>query len=256
MPVPHGILRITAMEAVQQYVVREVQSVDRSQRVEIDDGHIKMFGEKVTPNHHKLAEEFVLLDNPYCNGQVSRDGHPWSTMAYNTDYIARGGHLTYSGLKGVDDDDEAGRGPHDRHGPGDVHAAGPGDQHRPGPRPVRRARVARPALEGDGHLRGRGRRPERPDHVDAHRPVGLVISPYSLRGKAVGAEGLQRVRPGGRLRAQRDVVAEHQGRRPAAAAGRPAGHRRAAVKPLAAWNPLPIRQRLGVPRGRPRCRAR
>jgi hypothetical protein len=65
-----------------------------------------MFGEKVTPNHHKLAREFVLLDNLYCNGQVSRDGHPWSTMAYNTDYIARDWHLTYSGRKGVDDDDD------------------------------------------------------------------------------------------------------------------------------------------------------
>ena len=67
-----------------------------------------MFGEKVTPNHHKLAEEFVLLDNLYCNGQVSRDGHPWSTMAYHTDYIARDWHLTYSKRKGVDDDDDNG----------------------------------------------------------------------------------------------------------------------------------------------------
>jgi len=55
-----------------------------------------MFGEDVTPNHHKLAREFVLLDNLYCNGHVSRDGHPWSTMAYNTDYIARDWALTYS----------------------------------------------------------------------------------------------------------------------------------------------------------------
>ena len=59
-----------------------------------------MFGEKVTPNHHKLADEFVLLDNLYCNGQVSADGHPWSTMAYNTDYIARNWALTYSGRDG------------------------------------------------------------------------------------------------------------------------------------------------------------
>jgi YVTN family beta-propeller protein len=65
-----------------------------------------MFGQSVTPNHHKLAEEFVLLDNLYCNGQVSRDGHPWSTMAYHTDYIARDWHLTYSRRAGVDDDDE------------------------------------------------------------------------------------------------------------------------------------------------------
>ncbi len=70
------------------------------------DAKLCMFPRKVTPNHHKLAEEFVLLDNLYCNGQVSRDGHPWSTMAYNTDYIARDWHLTYSRRKGVDDDDE------------------------------------------------------------------------------------------------------------------------------------------------------
>jgi YVTN family beta-propeller protein len=71
------------------------------------DAGLVMFGEKVSPNHHKLAREYVLLDNLYCNGQVSRDGHPWSTMAYNTDYVARDWHLTYSNRKGVDDDDDA-----------------------------------------------------------------------------------------------------------------------------------------------------
>jgi YVTN family beta-propeller protein len=70
------------------------------------DPSLVMFGEEVTPNHHKLAGEFVLLDNLYCNGHVSRDGHPWSTMAYNTDYTARDWALTYSGRAGVDSDDE------------------------------------------------------------------------------------------------------------------------------------------------------
>lgn len=70
------------------------------------DPSLLMFGEEVTPNHHKLATEFVLLDNLYCNGHVSADGHPWSTMAYNTDYIARNWALTYSGRQGIDDDDE------------------------------------------------------------------------------------------------------------------------------------------------------
>jgi YVTN family beta-propeller protein len=69
------------------------------------DPSLVMFGRDVTPNHHKLAEEFVLLDNLYCNGHVSADGHPWSTMAYNTDYIARNWALTYSGRAGVHDDD-------------------------------------------------------------------------------------------------------------------------------------------------------
>jgi YVTN family beta-propeller protein len=69
------------------------------------DPSLVMFGREVTPNHHKLAEEFVLLDNLYCNGHVSADGHPWSTMAYNTDYIARNWALTYSGRAGIRDDD-------------------------------------------------------------------------------------------------------------------------------------------------------
>ncbi len=70
------------------------------------DPSLVMFGREVTPNHHKLAEEFVLLDNLYCNGHVSADGHPWSTMAYNTDYIARNWALTYSSRTGIHDDDE------------------------------------------------------------------------------------------------------------------------------------------------------
>jgi hypothetical protein len=59
------------------------------------DPSLVMFGREVTPNQHKLAEEFVLLDNLYCNGHVSADGHPWSTMAYATDYVARNWALTY-----------------------------------------------------------------------------------------------------------------------------------------------------------------
>ncbi|MFM9066768.1 MAG: bifunctional YncE family protein/alkaline phosphatase family protein [Planctomycetota bacterium] len=91
------------------YVIKENRTYDqvfsdipRGNR----DESLLMFGERVTPNHHKLANEFVLLDNLYCNGHVSADGHPWSTMAYNTDYIARNWALTYSGRLGIDDDDE------------------------------------------------------------------------------------------------------------------------------------------------------
>jgi YVTN family beta-propeller protein len=70
------------------------------------DPSLTMFGERITPNHHKLAREFSQLDNLYCNGHVSDDGHPWSTMAYNTDYIARNWALTYSRRAGVEDDDD------------------------------------------------------------------------------------------------------------------------------------------------------
>ncbi len=91
------------------YIIKENRTYDQvfgDMKQGNGDPSLVMFGEKVTPNHHKLAREFVLLDNLYCNGQVSADGHPWSTMAYNTDYIARDWHLTYSGRKGVRDDAE------------------------------------------------------------------------------------------------------------------------------------------------------
>ena len=42
------------------------------------DTSLLLFGKHVTPNHHKLAEDFVLLDNFYVDGEVSADGHNWS----------------------------------------------------------------------------------------------------------------------------------------------------------------------------------
>ena len=50
------------------------------------DPRLCIFGRKVTPNQHKMAEEFVLLDNLYCDAEVSVDGHSWSNSAYATDF--------------------------------------------------------------------------------------------------------------------------------------------------------------------------
>jgi YVTN family beta-propeller protein len=50
------------------------------------DSRLTIFGRRVTPNHHAVAEQFVLLDNLYCDGEVSVDGHSWSTSAYATDF--------------------------------------------------------------------------------------------------------------------------------------------------------------------------
>jgi len=47
------------------------------------------FGREVTPNHHALAEEFVLLDNFYCNGILSADGHQWTDEGFVTEYIEK-----------------------------------------------------------------------------------------------------------------------------------------------------------------------
>lgn len=48
-----------------------------------------IFGPEVTPNQHKLVSEFVLLDNTYCAGILSADGHQWSTAAASTDYLEK-----------------------------------------------------------------------------------------------------------------------------------------------------------------------
>ncbi|KAJ3072509.1 hypothetical protein HK102_006220 [Quaeritorhiza haematococci] len=48
-----------------------------------------IFGADVTPNQHKLVDQFVLLDNTYCAGILSADGHQWSTTAFGTDYMEK-----------------------------------------------------------------------------------------------------------------------------------------------------------------------
>lgn len=53
------------------------------------DTSLVEFGYEVTPNHHKLAEKFVLLDNFYCSGVLSADGHQWTDEAYVTDYLEK-----------------------------------------------------------------------------------------------------------------------------------------------------------------------
>ncbi len=60
------------------------------------DPNICLFGEDVTPNHHALAREFVLLDNFYVDAEVSADGHNWSTAAYATDYVEKTWPTNYS----------------------------------------------------------------------------------------------------------------------------------------------------------------
>ena len=61
------------------------------------DPHLVLFGARVTPNAHQLAEQFVLLDNLYANGEVSQDGHSWCDSAYVTDFTEKAWMYKYSG---------------------------------------------------------------------------------------------------------------------------------------------------------------
>ncbi len=60
-----------------------------------------LFPERVTPNHHALAREFVLLDNFYVDGEVSADGHEWTMGAYATDFVEKTWPLSYRGDRRV-----------------------------------------------------------------------------------------------------------------------------------------------------------
>jgi YVTN family beta-propeller protein len=64
------------------------------------DTSLLLFGEKFTPNLHSIAKNFVLLDNFYCDAEVSADGHNWSMGAYATDYLEKTWPTSYGGRGG------------------------------------------------------------------------------------------------------------------------------------------------------------
>jgi DNA-binding beta-propeller fold protein YncE len=89
------------------YIIKENRTYDQvfgDMKQGNGDPNLCLFGEKVTPNHHKLAQEFVLLDNFYVEGEVSADGHQWSMAAYATDFVEKVWPLSYRGspLKKLD----------------------------------------------------------------------------------------------------------------------------------------------------------
>ncbi len=89
LPVRHG--EPSLIEHV-LYIIKENRTYDQVLGdVERGEGNAELciFGREVTPNHHKLVDEFVLLDNFYCSGILSADGHQWATEAYVTDYLER-----------------------------------------------------------------------------------------------------------------------------------------------------------------------
>jgi YVTN family beta-propeller protein len=74
------------------YIIKENRTYDQvlgDVKKGEGDPSLCIFGKEVTPNTHKLVDEFVLLDNFNCNGVVSADGHQWTDEAYVTDYLEK-----------------------------------------------------------------------------------------------------------------------------------------------------------------------
>jgi DNA-binding beta-propeller fold protein YncE len=92
------------------YIIKENRTYDQifgdldqnGKRVGNGDPSLTMYGASITPNLHKLALQFGVLDNFFDSGEVSGDGHVWSNAAIGTDYLEktwqqayRGGERTY-----------------------------------------------------------------------------------------------------------------------------------------------------------------
>jgi len=60
------------------------------------DPKLTLFGREVTPMLHQLADEYVTLDNFYCNGEISVLGHSFTTSGYASPFVEWMGNLTYS----------------------------------------------------------------------------------------------------------------------------------------------------------------
>jgi YVTN family beta-propeller protein len=91
VPVPHRPGEVSVFKHV-IYIIKENRTYDQVLGdMPRGNGEPKFcqFGREVTPNHHALAEEFVLFDNFYCNGQLSADGHQWTDEGYATDYLEK-----------------------------------------------------------------------------------------------------------------------------------------------------------------------
>jgi DNA-binding beta-propeller fold protein YncE len=87
------------------YILKENRTYDQilgdlsfaSQPIGDGDRSLTMYGADITPNEHRLALQFGVLDNFYDSGEVSGDGHVWSTAATTSDYNEKTWQIAYRG---------------------------------------------------------------------------------------------------------------------------------------------------------------
>ncbi|SEC06192.1 Lactonase, 7-bladed beta-propeller [Terriglobus roseus] len=82
------------------YVIKENRTYDQilgDLGVGDGDPSLAMYGKSITPNEHKLALQYGVLDNFYDSGEVSGNGHVWSTAGITSDYTERIWQQSYRG---------------------------------------------------------------------------------------------------------------------------------------------------------------
>jgi YVTN family beta-propeller protein len=90
-PIPERAGEASVFEHV-VYIIKENRTYDQVLG-DISEGNgdpsLCIFGAQITPNQHKMVRQFVLLDNIYCSGILSADGHQWADTAFATDYMEK-----------------------------------------------------------------------------------------------------------------------------------------------------------------------
>jgi len=87
------------------YIIKENRTYDQilgdlekdGKPVGNGDPSLTMYGADITPNIHKLALKFGVLDNFFDSGEVSGDGHVWSNAAIGSDYLEKTWQQSYRG---------------------------------------------------------------------------------------------------------------------------------------------------------------
>jgi DNA-binding beta-propeller fold protein YncE len=82
------------------YVIKENRTYDQilgDLKPGDGDPSLTMYGADITPNEHKLALQFGVLDNFYDSGEVSGNGHVWSNAAITSDYTEKTWQIVYRG---------------------------------------------------------------------------------------------------------------------------------------------------------------
>ncbi len=91
VPVPERLGEPSVFKHV-LYILKENRSYDQvfgDMPEGNGDSSLTVFGEKITPNEHQLAREFLLMDNFYVDGKCSGEGHPWADAGFVTDFVER-----------------------------------------------------------------------------------------------------------------------------------------------------------------------
>ncbi len=82
------------------YIIKENRTFDQilgDEPAANGDASLTMYGRAITPNQHRLAEQFGILDNFYDSAEVSGDGHVWSNAAITSDYTEKTWQQSYRG---------------------------------------------------------------------------------------------------------------------------------------------------------------